>query len=452
MPAQRLCISFLAALTLGSCGHAVDLSGGADASLDPDEDVGPEDPQDIETVSPDVLDVDVVDITDASDPMTEDIIEECEDHPDPCHGGPFGEPTPVASCPVVAAEPPAATELGTRLLWTGSEYVILYKHTTISSDLHFTRLDTTGRPVADVVRTTGIPMLFGADWTGSAIGVNWIGPSEEGHDLYYQAFDGEGERLHPPVPVTTHGKAGEYSFGRGPGLLWTGSFFAATWTETREGEENLFYIPLDETGTPLSSFIRQLTEHSRSLRFSLAFHDHSVWTGAELGVVYHVVEDDHTADGTSFVHVPFSGIPVDYWYHNMLDNAVASIAWSGSEYLLVVRRDSTSQIFLKHVSSAGRRLDENVVVTSSVTADPDIAWSGETLAIAWPRSSDTTDNLHFKMLHPDSTDASTELIIPTIGDPRRLDLIWTGEDYAVTWTEAGGTSLRLMFSRIVICE
>jgi len=132
--------------------------------------------------------------------------------------------------------------------WTGSEIAMAWSEDISGSvEIFFTRVDPTGRVVAEPTRITDAPHLSDnpvLEWSGSVFGLAWedgrntgcdVNGLECDTDIYFTALDPEGSRLWEDVRVTFRER-----INKPYALRWTGSVFGISWAEFKVEEPDPF--------------------------------------------------------------------------------------------------------------------------------------------------------------------------------------------------------------------
>lgn len=235
----------------------------------------------------------------------------------------------------------------------------------------------------------------------------------------------------------------------GPGgMAWSGTQYMSSFWGYTGGKAHVYFAPLDRLGNNLMPPQRQLT-----LNQSDAYGAAVAWTGTVLGVVwqdrrdgdYEIYFNRLTPDGDTLgpaQRVTFTpGFSIN-----------ASIAWTGSEFLLAWQdeRDSRDtgayEIYAQRIDGEGRQIGENVRITNDPANSeaPIIASSPRGTAIVWLDGrggaiGDPTGSrgIWFNTLTNDLRRMSLDLRITPMGqNVVSPTLAWNRDRWVIAWHDA----------------
>lgn len=280
------------------------------------------------------------------------------------------------------------------LVWTGSEYgVVWHDSRDGNAEIYFARLSGTCLRVGSEVRVTSAPESSQSPsvvWAGSEYGVAWNDNRDGGWDIYFARLAESGERIGREVHVTS-----SESDSRGASLVWTGREYGLAWSDDRDGNSEIYFTRLSETGDRIGDEVRVTRAADDSLYPSL------VWTGSEYG-----------------------------------------IAWSDS-------RDSIlPETYFARLTVTGEKIGDDVRIRRRMGGcfHPSLAWTGIEYGIAWERS----DEILFTRLSGAGDPVGTSEVwsISTAGPSRKPSLAWTGSEYGVIWADRRHDEGEVYFRRI----
>jgi hypothetical protein len=234
-----------------------------------------------------------------------------------------------------------------------------------------------------------------------------------------------------------------------PDIAWSGSVLGVSWTDVRDGNEEIYFTLVDGEGREIGEEVR-ITEHwGASVAASVA------WTGSTFGIAWH--EYRTGADPvTGFSLVDADGVEIG---DEILVEAPAwgNLAWTGAGWgsatLARDDMDHSRSILLSVLGPSGgiEAVTEFVRVTSSETwtslSAPVMVWTGSGFGVAWGECRDmphgyNDDRIVLALAGDDGTMTGDPIQLLRDGsgtvDSGRPGLAWTGSAYAVAW---GGSVL-----------
>ena len=140
--------------------------------------------------------------------------------------------------------PPTVGNLYTSLVWTGAEYLFVWRIYNGDAVL-MQRIDASGQAVGGNIRLRSYENAFDVVWAGSRLAAVWTRGESNGErrDLMFQTFDGLGRPLIDAVPLRSSVDLpfdGGVSYG--PRIAAFGGGFAIVW---REGEVFVATVGVD---------------------------------------------------------------------------------------------------------------------------------------------------------------------------------------------------------------
>lgn len=264
----------------------------------------------------------------------------------------------------------------------------------------------------------------------------------------FSGLDANGTIVVPATPVT-HVNTDTFS---GP-IVWTGSVFGAAWEDRRDGDFEIYFNRLDESGEKLAADVRITNAPEFSLRPDI------VWNGTEFTIIWGDRRDgdDHgriygqrvDADGRLVgANVPLTPLSDD------CDSP--HLAKGETELAIVFNQKTTSgrslvfETVVHDLSSTG----SEIVLSNDGAASSAIAWTGDRYVVVW----DTMAATPGPTIQGAALAADGRVLVParpvtsfqsfarseallSLGD--RLLLVWAGDD---------GTGHYALFSKMITPE
>jgi hypothetical protein len=317
-----------------------------------------------------------------------------------------------------------------QVLWTGSEYAVLYTETQGASAyqvIHLQRVSAAGAlvgPPVPLTSPTGFSHAGRIAWNGAQYGfVYWTYEVWPDDATKFQRLASDGSPIGGPIDIDPDASSQ-------PDIVWNGSEYAVTWM-SRVTSQALFRR-ISSGGAFLSATAALGSTHSIS---------EIAWTGTQYGVTWDLTENNASFNTGYFTRVNAAGAEIGS--EQVVTPAPApavgccgiaglfDIAWNGTSFGILRYGPSDYPTFIQ-VSSAGVVKPWTTVINEQGKY-PEILWNGsEYLATFWwvqPR-------LTFARLSPTGAligrytmEAWTH---PNIG---RAKLAWDGTILAAAWSD-----------------
>ncbi len=213
------------------------------------------------------------------------------------------------------------------LVWTGTEYGVAWQDSRHGNDeIYFRRIDRTGRVIGNEQRIT-YDYRSSSDaslvWTGENYAISW-GDSRHGlGEVYFVRISKQGIKIGQDIRITY-----DSSNSGWPSLYWAGANYSVAWTDARDGNNEIYFALLNKFGNRVTEDRRISHNSASSLNPDLA------WTGSEYGISW-----SDTRDGNYeiyFARVDSSGNKIDG--EMMVSDGLASssfwpsLVWNGKQY------------------------------------------------------------------------------------------------------------------------
>jgi len=179
--------------------------------------------------------------------------------------------------------------------WSGSEFVIAWQDERDGNkEIYVARLSATGtKQGADIRLTNDVqrserPSLI---WTGTQLAVAWQDERDANKEIYLARLDALGVKQGADLRVTTHVSSSER-----PSIASTGTALAIAWQDDRNGTKEFYFTRLTQAGAEIGDDVRITMNGANAQEVSL------VWTGAEFAATW---TDDR--DGNDEIYVATRG-------------------------------------------------------------------------------------------------------------------------------------------------
>jgi hypothetical protein len=234
-------------------------------------------------------------------------------------------------------------------------------------------------------------------------------------------------------------------------ILWTGSEYALTWTDDRDGNNEIYFARLSANGTKIGSDVRITSADYGSSGPSIA------WTGSQYGLAWGDARDDGSVPETYFCRVSSAGNKVgsDLRMTNDIHNSAhESLTWSGSEFGLAWMDSLNAptyrwDIFFQRLSNAGSVIGSPQPLTANTVFDyfPSVAWNGSEYGVSWRSDRDGNEEIYFQRIASNGTGVGSNVRITT--DPFTSDypsMVWADSVYGLSWNDDRTGNNEIYFS------
>lgn len=220
-----------------------------------------------------------------------------------------------------------------------------------------------------------------------------------------------------------------------PSLVKTDDGFGVAWGDWRDGSGEIYFMLLDETGSPVGEEVA-LSASSYSISDPTL-----VWNGVDFGVFW----SDNRALGNTeivFTKVDVSGIEAseEIFLTDASDcSDKLAVAWTGDSYGLTWRdcRDGTEDIYFARLDEDGSKVGDDVLIyNGSLSRNPAIAWSGSEFGIVWECHPAEDQDLCFATVDVDGNIFDGPYTVTNVlGDSTNPAIVWSGDSYTVAWQD-----------------
>jgi hypothetical protein len=288
-----------------------------------------------------------------------------------------------------------------RIAWNGTEFAVAWEdERDLNAEIYFARVDAAGNKIGNDTRVS-VDDSQSADpriaWNGNDWGIIW--PDRRSGlqlQLYFARMSALGVEIGDDVRVTLTGEDAAR-----PSIQWTGSEYAVSWMDSREGENEVYLALLDQSGANLSGDLRITAEAGASAFPEVA------WTGSHLGFAWRDNRDGNLEVFFARTSPAGAKIGQDLQITDVPgDDIRLSLAWMDGAFGVVWHdtRDLRQQIYFAPLGPDGTRLDADLLVSNGPAASiqPATAWTGTELGIVWSDNRDDPEarEIYFARVTP----------------------------------------------------
>jgi hypothetical protein len=343
--------------------------------------------------------------------------------------------------------------------WNGNEFGIVWEDERDGNfEIYFTRLDAKGNKKADDIRITNndaASLKPDIRWTGSQYGVTWHDNRDGNEEIYFITIDFLGNKLTSDKRITDSN--GESSF---PSLIWNGSVFGIAWKDDRDyspgsGNYEIYFTRADVEGYKIESDIRVTNLSSLKGDPSLS------WNGVDYGVAWEDARDGNFE--IYYARLDESGNKQDSDVRitdSEGDSVNPSIQWNGVKYGLVWQDNRSTgltlqlndNIYYNGIDSIGDKEDDDSLITSAASnsTNPSLAWADGEWGVAFADDRYGDEEIYHARLSSDGIKKSDEERMTNAPNSSDYpEIVWNGEDYGMTWQDLrNGISYEVYFKEI----
>ncbi len=233
-------------------------------------------------------------------------------------------------------------------------------------------------------------------------------------------------------------------------LVWTGAEYGVAYDVLDifgDGPGEIRHRRLDPAGSPLAPEVL-VTEGigDQPCRPSM------VWTGSEYGLAW--IDVCNQGAGTFFARLDASGgkIDGDVQVGAPFSAYVLSTAWNGREYGVVWTdyRNPNPGIFFARMDRHGVKQGAEVRVSDNGAQPriPSLVWTGTEYAVAWDDTRDGKHVIYLAHFPSSGTKLGTDIPVSTSGYSIDPSLVWTGTGYGVAWWDIRDGNAEIYFARL----
>ncbi len=287
-----------------------------------------------------------------------------------------------------AAHPP-------RLAYGGGEWALGFSDVrTGGNRIYLKRLSGAGVPLgADVMIAEGFPACVASRGGTSEFGVFWGDNQATAHSASF-ALVSAGQKVGTDELVTSGQSWVDYG-----DVVWDGTGWAAVWTDVRNGAWQIYFARMGPDGALLGQEVQ--VSHGGVQ----AYLPRLAWSGQEYAVAWTDSRDGN--DEIYFARISATGQPVggEVRVTNAPNGSVGpALVWAGSRYVLawLDKRSGVAQVWLANLDGQGNKVGGDRLETCGQAAvyRPSLAWTGSSLGLAWGDSRNGNIEVYFKLVGP----------------------------------------------------
>jgi hypothetical protein len=226
----------------------------------------------------------------------------------------------------------------------------------------------------------------GLAWSGTSFAAIYTATTQ-GFDMYSSMRDATGAKLLPtPDPLVTFQNADSAG---GP-IIWVGDRYGLLWQDRRDGDYEVYFTLLDESGAKVLPDTRVTFAFDFSVNVALAYN------------------------GTEFI-----------------------AAWQD-------RRDGIFELYGQRISVDGALIGSNIKLTASSifeSESPSIAAGTTSVGVAWGVGDASNHRIHFQTHAVDLTTPGSEVVVITDGTTEAVypTVVWNQDRYIIAWYDKSAT-------------
>jgi Tol biopolymer transport system component len=262
-------------------------------------------------------------------------------------------------------------------------------------------------------------------WTGSEFAMTWVDDRDGNAEIYFVRLTPLAEVIEGVVRITDDGGGSVH-----PSLVWNGSLFGLAWTDDRDGNPEIYLALIDADGVQVGDDIRLTDDSGASEEPSLAW-------GAGLFVV--AFSDDR--DGNPEIYV----VTADGDGSPGADARITDSSFESSRPDLAYAvdgfgmtwdddRDGNHEIYFARLSRTAEKVGDDVRITdaSGLSVDSSLAWAWDQYGVAWTDHRDGNDEVYFARISPDGEKLGEDVrISDDMQSDREPFLAWTGYEFGL---------------------
>jgi hypothetical protein len=369
---------------------------------------------------------------------------------------------PVGPRVLLLEHPHTAGSLYTALVWTGREYLFLWR-IFAGEGIFLRRVDGAGKLLGDEVRIRTYENAFDIAWNGSRVGAVWAAGEEGSESVMFQAFDHLGNPLTIPVAIVTSPHIGlDGSTAYGPRIAAAGDDFFVLWSEhiSDSDESRVRLVRIDgEGGRRMEPVQVGSYFGGDGPKLELA------WSGTELLVSWTSDGHERYTMETTLLLRPFSLDAAPLGAERLVvDDApygtTPQLLWNGADYILLWSQTdapmSPAPVLASRRDAMGAELDTVTLDLPLLGYYPSwrpAVWGRDRLTVLWNGSTDAGHDLRLRRFEPSGALHGSTITIPTPVWPGQLYLLWTAGEYGFIWSEQGEDfGYRVWFQRATFCD
>jgi hypothetical protein len=321
------------------------------------------------------------------------------------------------------------------LAWSGSEFGIAWNHRVdLINEIFFSRFSEDGNPIGSPLRVTYAAATSEAPslvWTGSEYAISWVDARDGNYEIYFSRVSAQGNEIGDDTRLTF-----DPDFSSDPSMVCTGSEFGVAWQDEREVYSDVFFTRVSAGGTEIGDDTR-MSFSTMSIPSSLFVM--LEWTGSEYGLSWSQAVSWSNTD-IHFTRISADGTRSPGTYHTgtLYNDYLRSLEWTGDEFGIGFSSASLSRISVGRISAFGSPIGENTMLMPK-TYNINMEWADGFYGVIRRQQSPARV---FYLMDTDGAGFSDEIDMDLI--TAYPEMVWTGSDFGACWTANNSVNLLLI--------
>jgi len=319
--------------------------------------------------------------------------------------------------------------------------------------IYFAPVDKQGARLGADVRasfTQGVSSHPAMAWSGSRWGLVYADDATGVAQLYFRPLDGSGTPQAAAVRLATSTGASDW-----PDVVWTGTAFAVAYDDQRAGanKHDIFFQRVDASGQRLGGEVRVTTDPARQSSPVLK------WNGSEFGVVWTDYRFQPNRE-VYFRRLASDGQPLGAEVRvttNDADSAWPDLAWNDvdKEWAVVWHdsRDGNNEVYFARLDAQGQRRGPDVRLTNAAgfSGYPSIDWNGYQYGVSWQddRAAANKPAIYFAQVSAAGQKNGADLQLSNgTGASTYTTALWNGSTFAFCWRDDRDGNTEIYFAYV----
>ncbi|MBD3869119.1 MAG: hypothetical protein IFK94_13435 [Acidobacteria bacterium] len=280
-----------------------------------------------------------------------------------------------------------------------------------------------------------------ATWSGTGFGVVWTDYREGNAEVYFRDLDNTGTPTSYGIERAVSSSNGD---SLNPSVIWSGTEYLVAWDDLKGPNRDIYIRRLDPNGDPLGSVTRVTSDSSIQVEPVLA------WDGSQ----YLVAWIDHRNGNTSVFaarlnqagSVIGNEIQISNAAGSSTDVSVSAAAPGKFSLAWVDNRNGPMEIWTSPLTSPSYLPSESAITSGGDAAAPSLTSSGEEFFIAWEDHRLSSPGTYLVRIDLDGAPLSPEVRLTSNGTDTSPSVVWHGSGNAITYINNTGSTPYLLLS------
>jgi len=261
-----------------------------------------------------------------------------------------------------------------------------------TASLNFTIVDKFGEKIINNKTISNVCMMNYKNslvWNNNEYAIVWTDYRDVNTEIYFAHLNNNGTKIDNDIRITNNDKN-----SRDPRIVAYNDGYAITWTDSRSGSDEIYFSKISKNGIKLLDDKMISEDSNPSVDSSL------IWNSNGFAATWTDLRNSNSEIYFNILNVNGDKLGNDIRItQNVNKSANSSLVWTGNEYGIsfVDNRNGNNQTFFVRLNPDGEKKGDNIILgnTECGVGYNSITYTGSKYAIIFEAETDNGCELHF---------------------------------------------------------